>query len=1456
MLEKIIGISIRHKLIVGLFTLALVITGIYSLSQLPIDALPDITNNQVQVLTVSPSLAAEDIERLVTFPVEQTMATIPGIEEIRSLSRFGLSVVTIVFKEEVDVYWARQQVNERLIAAKTLIPKDAGIPELAPLTTGLGEIYQYALTVDSAYQKKYSPMDLRTIQDWIVRRQLLGTEGVADVSSFGGYLKQYEIAIDPDKLHSMNVSIADIFSALQRSNQNTGGAYIDKKPHAYFIRSEGLIRNLADIEQIVIKNNPNGVPVLMRHVATVGFGHAIRYGAMTRNDEGEVVGGIVMMLKGANSSKVIEAVKTRIQQIEKSLPEGIRIDAFLDRTKLVDNAIHTVTKNLAEGALIVIFVLVLLLGNFRAGLIVASVIPLAMLFAITMMNFFGVSGNLMSLGAIDFGLIVDGAVIIVEATLHHLTVRRLLPGSAVNKLSQTEMDEEVRSSASHIMSAAAFGEIIILIVYLPILALVGTEGKMFRPMAQTVSFAILGAFLLSLTYVPMISALFLNKKPKKQHPISEKILGFFYRVYDPMIRWVLARKKAVVVSALVVFALSLFVFTRLGGEFIPTLDEGDFAVETRVLKGSSISQTIETALRASRLLKEHFPEVKEVIGKIGSSEIPTDPMPVEACDLMIILKDKDEWTSADSREELANKMSEVLQDLPGVTFSFQQPIQMRFNELMTGARQDVVIKIFGENLDVLSDYAARIGKIVSGISGAEDVFVEPVTGQPQVVIKLERDRMAQFGLDVESLNQAIRTGFAGEMAGFVYEGEKRFDLVLRLDKNKRQSLEDIRNLYVPTPTGEQVPISQLAQVDLKMSVNQVQREDTKRRVMVGFNVRGRDVETVVNEIQKAVSQDLKMEAGYYVNYGGTFRNLIEARQRLSVAVPVALLLILILLFFTFGSIKQSLLIFTAIPFSAIGGILTLWLRGMPFSISAGVGFIALFGVAVLNGIVLIAEFNRLKKEGMTNTEEIIIKGTATRLRPVIMTALVASLGFLPMAISQGSGAEVQRPLATVVIGGLVTATLLTLLVLPVLYALTERLRIATKPAATLLILIGGFLLPLTSRSQNAGISLTEAINTALKNNPSRMAAVYELDQNKALQKTAIDLGKTNVSLLMGQFNSQYKDNNLTVTQSFPFPTVYAAQSKLQAAGVKSAELKVQLTENELVYQVKTQYRQLQYLIDYQRLLLRADSLYSNFQRASLSRFKAGETNLLEKTSAETQAMEMKNKLARNNADMLMVQSQLQVLLNSRQQLVPEELPATLPLWEQSDDSTLLASHPGILFAQQQAEIGRRSWRLERAKLFPDISLSYFNQSLTGYQNIYGYDQYFGPSKRFTGFGVGLALPIWFRPQAARIKAAAMNQKSVELQAAYYRSSLQGELKAAYIDYLQLKSTLLYYENKALPNAEQIIKHSNKAYASGDIGYVEHLHALKNAFAIQESYLDQRNKYFHCIHKLEFLTGKK
>ena len=1038
MLNKIIGFAIKNKLIVGLFIIGLIGYGIFQFTKLPIDAVPDITDNQVQIITIAPSYGATDIERLITFPIEQANNNIAGLKEIRSFSRFGLSLVTIVFDDATDVYWARQQVAERLQQVQTEIPKGIGTPQLGPITTGLGEIYQYVVRPQKGYENKYNATDLRTIQDWIVRRQLLGVKGVAEVSSFGGNLKQYSIEVDPNKLLSYNININDVFHALENNNQNTGGAYIEKGPTVLYIRSEGLLGSIDDINSIAIKPTESGNPLFIRDVAEVKIGSAVRYGAMTYNDKGEVAGAVVMMLKGANSSEVIKNVKERIEQIKKTLPEGIIVEPFLDRTKMVDNAIGTVEKNLLEGALIVVFVLVLFLGNFRAGLLVASVIPLAMLFAVIMMNLFGVSGNLMSLGALDFGLIVDGAVIIVEAVMHLLANNDKYKHQT--RLTQQEMDATVKQSASKMMNSAVFGQIIILVVYLPIFTLQGIEGKMFKPMAQTVAFALLGAFILSLTYIPMMSALFLSKNTQHKRNISDKLMDWVGNGYQKTLQKVIEFPKIVIATTLSLFVIAIIILNFMGGEFIPTLEEGDFAVDTRVLTGSSLTTTIENTQKAAHILKSRFPEVEKVVTKIGSGEVPTDPMPMEASDMMVILKDKKEWTSAKTFNELAEKMGKALQDVPGITAGFQYPVQMRFNELMTGARQDVVCKIFGENLDTLALYAHQLGQIVSKVKGTKNLYVETVSGLPQIIIDYNRNAIAQFHLNIADINKIVNTALAGQSSGMVFEGEKRFELVVRLKGELKKDIKDIQNLLIPTPLGTQIPLSQLADVQIKDGPNQIQREDAKRRIIVGFNVRDRDVQSIVTELQEKVDKQLKLPTGYYVTYGGAFENLNAAKKRLMVAVPISLLLIFLLLYFAFGSVKQSLLIYSAIPLSAIGGIFFLALRGMPFSISAGIGFIALFGVAVLNGIVLIAEFNRLKKEGEIDVKQIVLRGTKIRLRPVLMTAFVASLGFLPMALSNGSGAEVQRPLATVVIGGLMIATFLTLFVLPILYILFEKIK--------------------------------------------------------------------------------------------------------------------------------------------------------------------------------------------------------------------------------------------------------------------------------------------------------------------------------------------------------------------------------------------------------------------------------
>ncbi|MEB8328378.1 CusA/CzcA family heavy metal efflux RND transporter [Flavobacteriaceae bacterium KMM 6897] len=1460
MLKKIIRYSITNKLVIGLLTLALVLSGLYSLNQLPVDAVPDITNNQVQVITTSPTLAAQEVERLITFPIEITMATIPKIDEIRSFSRFGLSVVTIVFEEKVDIYWARQQVNERLTEAQAQIPEGIGKPGIAPLTTGLGEIYQYVITTEEGYENEYDATELRTIQDWVVRRQLLGTPGVADVSSFGGYLKQYEIAIRPERLNAMNISISEIFDALEANNQNTGGAYIEKNDRALFIRSEGLVRNLDDINNILIRQNPNGIPVLISDVAKVQVGNAVRYGASTRNGQGEVVSAIVMMLKGANSAEVIKDVKEKIANISKTLPEGVVIEPFLDRTKLVNNAIGTVSTNLIEGALIVIFILLLLLGDWRAGIITASVIPLALLFAFSMMHLFGVSANLMSLGAIDFGLIVDGAVIIVEATLFHLGGLKMS-----RKLTQQEMDEEVYQSASKIRNSAAFGEIIILIVYLPILALVGTEGKMFRPMAQTVSFAILGAFLLSLTYIPMMSALVLSKKREHKTTISDRIMAFFYKGYKPLIHWAMRTRGVILAVTFGLCITTYLVFANLGGEFIPTLEEGDFAVETRVMTGSSLSNTIKATTKAEKILLSKFPEVLQIVSKIGSGEIPTDPMPPEAADLMIILKDKSEWVSASTREELADKMAAALVVIPGVTFGFQQPIQMRFNELMTGVRQDVAIKIYGEDLEQLSAYAEQIGSLSSTVEGAADVYVEEVTGIPQIVIDYNRNQLAKYGFDIKTVNNAVQAAFAGASAGLVYEGEKQFDLVVRLEDKSRTDLSDVQNLTLNGRNGQEIPLQQLAEVSIKEGPYQIQRDDTHRRIIVAFNVRNRDVESIVEEIQGKIEKQINLAPGYSISYGGQFENLVEAKQRLGIAVPIALLLIFILLYFTFGSFKQSILIFTAIPLSAIGGVFALWLRDMPFSISAGVGFIALFGVAVLNGIVLIAEFNRLKADGVTDIFERIYKGTHTRLRPVILTASVASLGFLPMAISQTSGAEVQRPLATVVIGGLFTATFLTLVVLPILYYYFEKgIKMKWNKTVTIIgitLFTGVFNLS----AQNTGSkvvydNLESILSVTLENNPDLKVAKLQMEQQQALKGASIDLPKTNFGLEYGQTNSDFdNDSRINISQTFAFPTLYGQQNKLAKANIRSSELQWEHVENELMTQVKSAYYQLWYLKDMEKLLGKQDSIYERFAYVANLRFKTGESNALEQATANAELADLQILIQDNVATIETVQLQLQNLMNVDFPIDIHvgKLNAKTSMFSELQDTMALANNPLLALYVQQTEIAKREKSVAISKALPDITLGYFNQSFNGPgQTMSGESAIFDSGNRFTGVQVGLSIPIWAKPYAAKIKAAEINKIKSEEELTSIENKTRTKFKTLWRELHKNQANLMSYEKNGLPQAALLLKQSQRGFTEGAIGYIEYAQGLNRALTIQARYLAFLNEYNQKLIEIENLIAIK
>lgn len=1439
MLDKIIHFSIRNKFIVGLFTLLLIAWGIWSATKLSVDAVPDITNNQVQIITVCPTLAGQEVEQLVTFPIEQSIANLPDLEEARSISRFGLSVITVVFDDKVDIYFARQLINERLKEAVDKIPHGIGTPELAPVSTGLGEVYQYILHPKKGSENNYSATDLRTMQDWIVARQLNGTKGIAEVNSFGGKLKQYEVAVNPNRLRSMGVTIPDIYNALEKNNENTGGAYIDKKPDAYFIRGVGLVTSLEDVRNIVVKSKPNSVPIFIRDVAEVRFGNAVRYGALTYNGEVDAVGGVVMMLKGENSEQVVARIKSKMPTIQKSLPDDIVIEPYLDRTDLVDRAISTVKTNLIEGALIVIFVLVLFLGNFRAGLIVASAIPLSMLFALGLMNVFGVSANLMSLGAIDFGLIVDGAVIIVEASLFYLESRKI-----TTKLTQDEMDDAVESSAKKMMSSAAFGQIIIMIVYFPILSLVGIEGKMFGPMAKTVSFAIIGAMLLSLTYIPMMSALFLPKHINHKKNVSERMMDFFHRIYQPLLQKAIKIKYAMVGITLLVLTITIILFSRMGGEFIPTLEEGDFAFHCILPQGSSLSQSLETSMQASRIVKK-FQEVKMVVGKTGAAEVPTDPMPPEATDMMIILKPKKEWKAHKSYDELADEITEKLEAIPGVFFEKNQPIQMRFNELMTGIRQDVAIKIFGENMDSLLKYANKVNSVIQEIDGISSPSVERVAGLPQINIEYDRLRIGNYGLNVEDINSIVSTAFAGKAAGVVFENERKFDLVVRLDSLSRGSIDDVNNLLIPTPDGNQIPLSQVANVAFKLGPSQISREAGKRRIVIGFNVKDRDVQSVVNEIQQKLLTGVKLPPGYYFTYGGTFENLQKASSRLMIAVPVSLLLIFMLLYFTFGSIKQASLIFTAIPMSAIGGVFALLLRGMPFSISAGIGFIALFGVAVLNGIVLIGTFNQLQKDGWTDVVKRVIEGTKIRLRPVLMTAAVASLGFLPMAISSSAGAEVQKPLATVVIGGLITATFLTLFVLPLLYIIfNSKINIRRNLKASVApVLIAGLMFASFGTQAQTRVGINEILGGGLKNNLQFGLNQTQIAKNQLMQDGSREFAKT--GLFAENEDLRPSDNRgiwkIGLSQSFLMPQVNSAKRNYYVEQSKYYELNSQLISAELKRNIRSAYYQLWYLQDKLNLYQSLDSIYSGLAKTTSLKVKVGESAGIEKISANVKMKEISTNLNQLKKEIQLQQQILMQLLNSNVGV----LPLLIPLEKMEFNLQYpTESHPAITLQQQNIAIANSEVAIQRSARLPELSGRIFSQYLLGMKDPY------------SGFSVMASFPIFnSRAYRSKIKASVTEKQFQEQQLEYQTQLLNTSLLQQRTEVEKHLEGLQFYEIAGLRQAEEIIKAAQQSYSSGEISYADFSMYLAQAIEIKKNYLDNLNLYNQAIIQYNYYINK-
>lgn len=1427
MFDAILRFSVKKELFVGLTTLFLLIGGIYSMLTLPIDAVPDITNNQVQIVTVSPTLAPQEVEQLITMPVEIAMSNIMNVTEIRSVSRFGLSVVTVVFKESVPTLDARQLVNEQIQSVAGEIPSELGMPEMMPITTGLGEIYQYVLKVEPGYEDKYDAMELRTIQDWIVKRQLSGIPGIVEINSFGGYLKQYEVAVDPDVLFSLNITIGEVFEALNKNNQNTGGSYIEKVNRAYYIRSEGMISRIKDVEQIVVANR-NGIPIRISDIGTVRFGAPKRFGAMTMDGKGECVGGIAMMLKGANANVVTGELEKRVEKIQKILPEGVTIEPYLNRSELVNRNISTVIYNLIEGAIIVFLVLIVFLGNVRAGLIVASVIPLAMLFAFILMRIFNVSANLMSLGAIDFGIVVDGSIVILEGILAHIYSKKFKGRT----LSAEEMDAEVEKGASSVVRSATFAVFIILIVFFPILTLTGIEGKYFTPMAKTLVFCIIGALFLSLTYVPMMASLFLKHHIVTKPTFADKFFEALNKLYARALSFCLRFKWQTVASAFVALVISLFLFTRLGAEFIPTLDEGDFAMQMTLPAGSSLSESIEVSNEAEKLLMDKLPEIKHVVAKIGTAEVPTDPMAVEDADVMIVMKPFKEWISAASRAEMVEKMKEALEPLSDrAEFNFSQPIQLRFNELMTGAKADIAVKLYGEDTHELYQKAKEAAAFVEKVPGASDVIVEQTMGLPQLVVKYNRGKIARYGINIEELNTIIRTAYAGEASGVVFENERRFDLVVRLDQDKVADL-NLDKLFVRSNEGIQIPVSEVATIDLVNGPLQINRDATKRRIVIGVNVRGADIQQVVQDIQKTLDKNIQLKPGYYFEYGGQFENLQNAINTLLVVVPVALMLILLLLFFAFKNVTYTLVVFSTVPLSLIGGILALWLRGLPFSISAGVGFIALFGVAVLNGILMINHFNDIRKETMyaLSTRRVIARGTAHLLRPVFLTGLVASLGFVPMAIATSAGAEVQRPLATVVIGGLIVSTALTLLIIPVFYQIVSytvvwKRRFSAKKFLFFFLLLA-VVSPFTAKAQEK-VTMDQAIELAKQNHPRLKIASAAIRQVKAGRGEVLELSSTEMNYSWGQLNGELrKDKQWEVTQGLGSLLTPFYKNALVNRQVETGAFYRQVVEKEVVAEVKRAWAYYLYACNLRALYNDQNKLAEQLQRMGELRYHQGEITLLEKNMTTSMAADMKNRLFQAQEEEKLALSRLNWVCYADRPLVPVD---TALVQFPVDYQAPSFSEVHMNYFQSQANEAKAQLNVERSRFFPELSFGYVRQDIL-------------PLKGLNSWMVGVSFPVYFLPRRSKIKQAKVAAVIARTEAETNTQNLYNKVSEAVASLRRQSESLRYYTTSALKEADELLKVANLQLQHSETNITEFIQAVNVARDIRRGYLETVYQY--------------
>jgi len=1437
MLSKLIEFSLKSKFFILLFVIAICGFGLYSLNHVSIGAVPDVTNNQVQVITTSRNLSTADIEQFITYPVELEMSNLPGVKEIRSTSKFGLSVVTIVFDDDMGTYLPRQLIAEKLKSAEDKIPSQFGTPFMGPISTGLGEIYQYTLEVENDYKGQYSAMELRSVQDWIVKRQLAGIPGVVEINTWGGYLKQYEVAFSTQKLQAQKISISQVFDALEKNNAIAGGSYIEKEEQAYFIRGDGLLKSIDDIENIVVENR-DGQPIYIRNIAEVDFGYARRFGAITGNGEGEKVLGQVMMLKGADSKKTIENVKQRLKEIEGSLPDGVYINGFLDRSELIARTTSTIFENLFLGFLVVVVIVILLIGDWRSGLIIASVIPLSFLIAISLMYVFDIDANLMSLGALDFGIIIDGAVIIVEFVAFKMIQKSAEFKKATSEEIQTLKNKITFSGASKMMNSAIFGQLIILIVFIPILALTGVEGKMFRPMALTFMFALIGAIIICFTWIPVACSWFLKPEKLKTTNFSTRLIDGFKSIYKPSINWALKHTRIVLVTSVVLLGLAVVTFVKMGGEFVPTLDEGDFVIQPVLKTGKSLSSTIERTTEIEKILLKEFPEVEQVVSRIGAAEVPTDPMSMQDSDVIIRLKPKGEWTSANTKEELAELMKEKLSIIPNMEIEFTQPIEMRFNELITGVRSDIAIKVFGEDLDILASKANEIKDLIEDIDGVGDISVEKIVGLPQMAVNYNRQKIARYGLNIKDINNVISAGFAGQTLGVVFEGEKRYDLVVRLQENSRNSIEDLENLMVDTPNSGKIPLAEVAEINYSEGPAKISRDQTQRRIVVGINVRNRDLQSVVEDAQERIKNAIDLPTGYTITYGGQFENLQSATKRLQIVVPIALVLIFILLYFALETFKDTILIFTAIPFSAVGGIFLLWLRDMPFSISAGVGFIALFGISVLNGIILVEYFKDIQKEGGKLNKDNIIRATQDRLRAVLLTASSTALGFLPMAISTGAGAEVQRPLATVVIGGLITSTLLTLIILPVLYYSIEKKSMKTIniPLTSILVVLfglGGF--------SSANAQDLDSLKTLMKTqNLGLKSSALAIERQEAAEGQAFEFQKL-------QVYQNYDESELDpianrpfyqwgAIQNFDFPTVYGKRLKRNKVQTEIASSRNQLAIQMNLRRLESLYQQHLILSEKVRIYNYLDSIYGDFYYKAKRKFEEGESTYLEKITAQSKQNQIKNQLINFNNQLESNQLLIQNLVQSDVELnIPDGEPQQLAIELENIESS-----PVLSLSQSQIDLANQEWKLAKNELLPGISLSYFVRSNPSIDN------------NFNGYQVGLNVPLLFFGDKAKIKSKAIQKDVADFSFQQTKIDLETKRNQLLQTLASQTETLTNYQNNQLEVAEEILKASESSYKNGEINFFQFVQSIDNALQIKIDYLSVLSQYNQTVIQLNYL----